>query len=87
LSPADNFRHRVREIRGAGGADVAFHDRQPAVRLRNDEVARQDCFAVVFRGRNVNQLHRLGDRDVLGHEDERAVGKGRLVQRGERVSF
>ena len=81
----ENFRHGVGEIRDVAGADVAFHDRQLAVRLGDDEVARQDRFAGLLRGRNVNQLHRLGDFDAVRHEDKRAVGEKRLVQRGEGV--
>ena len=81
----ENFRHRVCEIRDVAGAEVAFHDRQLAVRLGDDEVARQDGFAVLLRGRNVNQLHRLGDFHARRHEDKRAVGEKRLIQRGKSV--
>ena len=81
----ENFRHRVREIRDVAGADVTFHDRQFAVRLGDDEIARQNRFAGIFRGRNVNQLHRLGDFNALRNKNKCAVGEKRLVQRGESV--
>ncbi len=81
----ENFRHGIREIRGVAGADVAFHDRQLAVRLGDDEVARQNRFAALLRRRNVNELHQFSHFDAGRDKNKRAVGKERLVQRGERV--
>ena len=44
----NDFRHRVREIGDVAGADVAFDDCQLAVGAGDDEVARQNGFALLL---------------------------------------
>ena len=80
-----NFRHGVCKVGHVAGAEVTFYDRQFAVRFRNHKIARQNGFAILFRGRNINELNRLGDFHALRHKDERAVGKKSLIQRGESI--
>ncbi len=81
-----NFRHGICKISNVARANVTFDDGQLAVRFGDDEIARQNHLAGIFCGRNINQLHRLGDFDTFWHKDKRAVGEECLIQRGERVA-
>ena len=56
-----DFRDGVGEIRGVVRRKVTFDDRHFAVRLGNDEIARLNRLAALFRGGNENELDGFSD--------------------------
>ena len=72
----------VGEVRRSVVAKVAFDDRDLAVLLRDDKVARMSD-ARFAAGRDEQQMDRLLDDDATGHEDEGAVAEEGGVESSE----
>ena len=81
----DKFGDGVGEITRAARRHVAFNDGQPAVRLRDDDIARLNRRAALAGGGDVDELHRFFNRLARRHVNESAVEEEGLVKRGEGI--
>ena len=87
LVARDQLRDGVCEIGRVHRANVKFHDSQPALFFRDNQVARVSGGAGLFDRRGKNQLNRLGHNHAFWHVDKGAVEEKRRVERGKRGVF
>ena len=71
----DYFRDHIRKTRRVRDAAVTFEHDEPAVFFRDNQIARMSRRARFFARGNEEQMNRLGERDVRGNVNKRAVLK------------
>ena len=83
----DNFGDGIGEIRRVVRRNVTFNDRRLAVGSGDDEVARLNGFAALFRGGNKNELNRFGNRNSGRPFYECPAAPVKLPQPPPRIKF